>query len=150
MVKELLKLIYMEQKILNIFKIISKVILFMLMFILIISLLLGTINLIINLIGSIVQEKPYYLVDIKDLYPVFNLILIIIVGIELLKSMTYILDHTRIPYRTILQIAIMAVANKIITLDIKSEGMNTMIGLGVLVLTIAVALLIPSGLRIKK
>jgi hypothetical protein len=44
--------------------------------------------------------------------------LIIAVGYELLKSMVYVIDYTQIPVRAILKIAKIAVANKLITLDV--------------------------------
>jgi uncharacterized membrane protein (DUF373 family) len=109
------------------------------MFVLAISLILGTIHLIISTYKSIAFEEPYHVVDVKDLYPIFNLILIIVVGIELLKSIFYISDHDKIPVKTILLIAIVAMANKAITLDVKAAGMNIMIGISVLILTMAIS-----------
>src|SRR6185312_8149989 len=127
----------MEQKIITFLKIVSKLIILSLMLALVISIFLGTVNLFITLFDSIVYEKPHYLFNVKDLYPVFNLILIIIVGLELLKSMHYIADHDKLPVKTILLIAIIALANKAITLDIKSVGFDDMAGMAVLILAMA-------------
>jgi uncharacterized membrane protein (DUF373 family) len=59
--------------------------------------------------------------------------LIIAVGYELIKSLILIITSETIPSAPIIQIAIIAVANKIITLDIKHTEPIMVVGLGVLI-----------------
>jgi uncharacterized membrane protein (DUF373 family) len=61
------------------------------------------------------------------------LVLIIAVGDELIKSLILIITSDSIPTVPIVQIAIVAVATKIITLDAKHSEPNTVIGLAVLI-----------------
>ena len=134
----------MEQKYTHFLGKLSKYILMSLMLALLISVVLGTVNLFMVVYESIVTGEPKYLINVKELYPIFNLVLIIVVGVELLRSLQYIMGHSQVPVKSVLNIAIVAIANKVITLDIKTEGMQIAIGIGVLILAMAVAVYLTS------
>lgn len=130
----------MANKILKTFKWFTNVILFCMMFILIASMLLGSVDLLIKFYTAVVSPDPYpFVISVHDLYNFFSIILIIVVGYELFKSMTIILDQKKIPVREIMQIAMIALANKVITLDIKSLPLENMIGLGVIIACLGLA-----------
>ena len=102
------------------------------------TLILGTANLIyLEMVKIIVH--PYFLVDVSTLFEVFNLILIIAIGYELIKSLILIISSDTVPTAPILQIAIIAVSNKIITLDIKQTNVNVLIGLALLIAALGLA-----------
>ncbi len=103
------------------------------------SLMLGTANLIYTE-GKKIMQHPYFLIDAGTLFEVFNLILIIAIGYELIKSLILIISSDTFPAVPIVQIAIIAVANKIITLDIKQTDVNTLIGLALLIAALGLAL----------
>lgn len=121
-----------EDKSVKFLKTVSAYILRFLMFILVAGMLLGSIQLLYTFIQSI-MSPPVGLIEVHELYSFFSLILIIAVGYELLKSMVYVIDNSQIPVRAILKIAMIAVANKVITLDVHEVPMGTMIGISVLV-----------------
>lgn len=102
------------------------------------SLILGTLNLIYMELSKIILH-PYLLVDVSTLFEVFNLILIIAIGYELVRSLILIISSDTIPAIPILQIAIIAVSNKIITLDIKQTNVYTIIGLAALIASLGLA-----------
>ena len=102
------------------------------------SLILGSANLIYLEIVKIINH-PYYLVDISTLFEVFNLILIIAIGFELIRSLILIISSDTVPTVPIIQIAIIAVSNKIITLDIKQTNVNTLVGLALLIAALGLA-----------
>lgn len=102
------------------------------------SLILGTLNLIYIELSKIILH-PYLLVDVSTLFEVFNLILIIAIGYELVRSLILIISSDTIPTIPILQIAIIAVSNKIITLDIKQTNVYTLIGLAALIASLGFA-----------
>ena len=87
-----------------------------------------------------IKAHPFLLVDVSTLFEVFNLILIIAIGYELIKSLLLIISSDIIPTVPIIQIAIIAVSNKIITLDIKQTDVNTLIGLALLIASLGLAL----------
>ena len=103
-----------------------------------VSLILGSANLIYLEIVKIINH-PYYLVDISTLFEVFNLILIIAIGFELIRSLILIISSDTVPTVPIIQIAIIAVSNKIITLDIKQTNVNTIVGLALLIAALGLA-----------
>ena len=86
-----------------------------------------------------IKEHPFLLVDVSTLFEVFNLILIIAIGYELVKSLLLIISSDIVPTVPIIQIAIIAVANKIITLDINQTNVNTIIGLALLTAALGLA-----------
>jgi len=130
----------MEQKFLAGIKTVSKFIILSLILLLVTSMLLASIDLYILFGQAVISPSPYpLLINIDDLYTFFNMILVIMVGYELLKSMKLILQHDIIPVKSVLKIAAIAMANKFITLNVKHVDMEMMIGLGVILLSIGVA-----------
>ena len=86
-----------------------------------------------------IKAHPFLLVDVSTLFEVFNLVLIIAIGYELIRSLLLIISSDIVPTLPIIQIALIAVSNKIITLDIKQTDVNTLIGLALLIAALAVA-----------
>jgi uncharacterized membrane protein (DUF373 family) len=76
------------------------------------------------------------MLDVETLFEVFNLLLIIAVGYELIKSLHTIITADTIPAADITLIAIIAVANKIITLDIKNTEPSVLYGLAAIMVTL--------------
>jgi len=130
----------MEQKSLKLLKGITKLIIISLMFVLVFAMLLGTFDLFVLFYKQIVSPDPFpFLIKIEDLYATFTAILIIVVGYELFKSMILILNHDKIPVKPILKIASIALANKIIALNIKDIEVNEMFGLSALIVSVGIA-----------
>lgn len=96
------------------------------------SLILGSLHL-IYLVYLKVMALPVLLIDVTLLFDIFNLVLIIAVGYALIKSLILIISSDTIPTVPIIQIAIIAASNKIITLDIKRTEPNMIIGLALLI-----------------
>ncbi len=113
---------------------INKTIIRILIGIMTFSLILGSIHLITLIYQRVIDVAPYFLLlDVTTLFDIFNLVLIIAVGYELINSLLLVISSDTIPTIPIIQIAIIAVANKIITLDIKHTEPSTIIGLAVLI-----------------
>jgi uncharacterized membrane protein (DUF373 family) len=126
-----------EEKILNGYKHISKIIILILMLVLIAGMTLATIRLIILFVNLVITPDPVpYLINLDDMYTVFTWLLIIVVGYELFKSLTLLLKHDQIPVKSILKIAAIAIANKVITTNIKTIDMQAMIGVSVLIASV--------------
>ncbi|POY39699.1 hypothetical protein C3L50_07635 [Flavobacterium alvei] len=104
------------------------------------SLILGSAHLIYLVVQKAIDPTPFFLLlDVSDLLSIFNLVLIIAVGYELIKSLVLIITSEEIPTVPIVQIAIVAVANKIITLDLKHSDPNMIIGLALLISALGLA-----------
>lgn len=84
-------------------------------------------------------RPPLLLLIIPDLLEIFGFFMLVLIGIELLETIkAYLLDNV-IQYKIILEVALIAIARKVIILDIeKYEGL-TIIGTAGLILSIAAA-----------
>ena len=100
------------------------------------SLLSSSMYLIYNVITEI-QAPPMLLIKPKLLYEIFSSALIIAIGYELIKSIIIIITSDEIPALPIVKIAIIAVATKVITLDIKEISHFTILGLAALLIGLA-------------
>jgi uncharacterized membrane protein (DUF373 family) len=103
-----------------------------------VSLILASIHLILLIYHKIIDQLPVFLIDVTTLFDIFNLVLIIAVGYELLKSLVIIVSSNSVPTLPIIQIAIIAVANKIITLDLHHTQPMVIVGLAILIAALGI------------
>jgi uncharacterized membrane protein (DUF373 family) len=128
----------METKIIGGMKWVSKYILFLLLALIVFCMILGTMHVFILVFQS-VDFKNLNPIDINSIASIFGFILIILVGHELFNAILHTINHKKIPVKEIMQIAMIALGNKVITLDIKAAGMNIMIGVGVTIFSLGLS-----------
>ena len=109
--------------------------------VLVISMVLGTADLILeDVLVKITTRDPYpMLIKTEELYTIFSMVLIIIVGYELFKSLYIILYSNQMPVKSILKVAAIAMANKMITLNLKEVEPIELFGIASLIICIGVA-----------
>ncbi len=115
---------------------IKKLIISALILMLLIAVILGTVTLGWTLVRRIL-EPPFLLLDVATLFDAFGLFLVIVIGIELLKSMMLFLSEDRIQPELVAEVAIIALCNKIITLDVKAVSGDDMLGIAAMLLGLA-------------
>ena len=116
----------------------ASLLLYVMLLVVLVSMTLGSFHLISILYQKIVSPDPYVgLLNILDLMDIFAMLLTIGVGYELFKSISILIKSDIIPAGPIVKIGAIAVANKIITLDIKNVDHYKMIALGILILCLA-------------
>jgi uncharacterized membrane protein (DUF373 family) len=103
---------------------------------LLIAIVLGTLELARVLLVEL-MAPPYFLIDVHTLFDAFSLFLVILIGIELLHSMTIYLSEDRIQPEVVVQVAVIALCNKIITLDLKSTPGISLVGIATLLVGLA-------------
>jgi len=118
-----------KMKMFDILKKYEKIMIQSLMVMMAIVLGLATIDLGWLIIRDITQP-PYLLLSVEQLLEIFGLFMLVIIGIELLETImkTYItqdLPH----YEVVLSVAIIAIARKVIILDVKELDAMTLIGI---------------------
>ena len=90
------------------------------------------------LVKDIITE-PVLLLEIKELLEIFGLFLLVLIGIELLDSIkTYITENV-IHVEVVLIVAMIAIARKVIILDIDKYSGMTLIGIASLILSLSAA-----------
>ena len=99
---------------------------------------LSTIELGWILIRDIVTP-PVVLLDIDELLNVFGFFLLVLIGIELLETIkTYFVEHV-IHAEVVIEVAMIAIARKVIILDVKELPSLTLLGIAAIIITLAVA-----------
>ena len=98
--------------------------------------LLATTELFYIIIREIVTP-PFLLLEIDQLLEIFGYFLLVLIGIELLETFKIYLEENVINVQVVLLVAIIAVARKVIILDVKILPSMTLIGIGVIVISLA-------------
>lgn len=109
-----------------------------LVFMMALVLLLSTIELGWVIIKDI-MSPPYMILEIDELLELFGIFMLVLIGIELLETIvkTYLnesTDHARI----VIAVAIIAIARKVIILDVKDLSGTALLGIAAIILSLTV------------
>jgi uncharacterized membrane protein (DUF373 family) len=116
----------------------EQVILVALVLMMSIVVLLSTIELGWIILRDIVTP-PIIVLDIDELLEVFGFFLLVLIGIELLETIkTYFVEHV-IHAEVVIEVAMIAIARKVIILDVKELSSLTLLGIAAIIITLAVA-----------
>lgn len=99
--------------------------------------LLATIELAWILVKDVLTP-PVFLLEIDELLELFGLFLLVLIGIELLHSVKTYIVRREFHLQTVLTVAMIAVARKIIVLEPKELPEGTLFGIAALVIALAV------------
>ncbi len=99
--------------------------------------LLATAELFYIIVADILTP-PLVLLDIDQLLEIFGYFLLVLIGIELLETFKIYLEENVINVQVVLLVAIIAIARKVIILDVKSLPSMTLIGIGVIIVSLSV------------
>ncbi|HOD03595.1 MAG TPA: phosphate-starvation-inducible PsiE family protein [Anaerolineaceae bacterium] len=97
---------------------------------------LSVVDLTWTLIRDIVSP-PMILLDIEELLDILNFFLLVLIAIELLDTIIAYLDENVVHVEVVLEVAMIAIARKIIILDIKEVQPLAVIGIGVIIIALA-------------
>ncbi len=103
------------------------------------------------IIVSNLATPPYLLFEVEKVLDIFGLFFIIIIGIELLETIKMILDESMMNVGIIILVGLTAIVRKILIIDIKTTSPLFLVGMGVLIVTLAAAyyLVVLSGNNFK-
>ena len=100
-------------------------------------LLLAVIDLALVL-GKDIISPPLFFLDVAELLEVFGLFLLVLIGIELFETMEIYVKENVVHTEVVFAVALIAVARKVIILDIKKIGSMTLLGLAAVILALSV------------
>ena len=87
-------------------------------------------------VATDIFQPPGFFIGVEDLFDVFGLLLMILIGLELMHSVrTYLKDH-KIHAEMMVLIAITAVTRKIVILDAKAIEPMVLLGIGFLIIAL--------------
>ena len=119
-------------------RIIERIIVTALIVMMTVVLLLTTVDLGWLLVQDILTA-PILLLDVEELLDIFGFFLLVLIGVELLETIkAYFYDHV-VHVEVVLEVAMIAIARKVITLEVKDLPSMTLIGIGAIIVALAVA-----------
>jgi len=80
---------------------------------------------------------PIFLLEIDELLEVFGMFLLVLIGIELLETVKMYLTQKTVHVEIVFTVALIAVARKVIILDVKDLSSLTLIGIGVIIFALS-------------
>jgi uncharacterized membrane protein (DUF373 family) len=100
--------------------------------------LLATIELGWIIIKDIVTP-PVFLLEISELLDIFGLFLLVLIGVELLETIKAYIRESVVHVDVVLTVAMIAIARKVIILDVKDLSAMTLLGIASIILALAAA-----------
>jgi uncharacterized membrane protein (DUF373 family) len=85
---------------------------------------------------------PIILLEIEELLEIFGFFLLVLIGIELLETIKAYLLTNVIHVEIVLEVALIAIARKVIILDINKYESLTLVGIAALIAAVALAYLV--------
>jgi uncharacterized membrane protein (DUF373 family) len=106
--------------------------------ILVVVMILSTIHLGV-LVGEEILAPPRFLIRVQGLLEIFGYFLLVLIGVELVETLKAYLKKDVIHVRVVLEVALIAVARKVIIEEPNSVPSLTLLGIAALILALAIA-----------
>ena len=82
---------------------------------------------------------PVFLLEINELLDIFGLFLLVLIGVELLETIKAYLKENVVHFEVVLTVAMIAIARKVITLDVKELPSLSLVGIAAIIVALAAA-----------
>jgi uncharacterized membrane protein (DUF373 family) len=116
----------------------EKILIYVLILMMMAIIVLSTIAFAIVLVGDMFRA-PNFLPQINDLLEIFGYFLLILIGVELLETIrAYLTEHV-VHVEVVIEVALIAIARKVIILDLKEIYANSLLGIAAIITALAVA-----------
>jgi uncharacterized membrane protein (DUF373 family) len=91
------------------------------------------------LIAQEIWKPPRFLIPVQGLLDIFSFFLLILIGVELLESLKAYVKKDVIHVRLVIEVALIALARKVIVLEPDSVSGLTLFGMAALIFALGVA-----------
>jgi len=105
---------------------------------LVVIVVLSTVHLGVLIVEEI-WKTPRFLISVQSLLDVFGYFLLVLIGVELLETLRSYLRQDVIHVRVVLEVALIALARKVIVLEPNGTNGLTLFGLAALILALGLA-----------
>ena len=99
---------------------------------------LGTVELGVILVEQMLNPPRFILLDINEMLTIFGFFMMVLIGLELIETIKVYLVREMVHVEVILLVAIIAIARKVIVLDVKTLPPLTLVGIAAIVLALSV------------
>jgi len=110
-----------------------------LMLLLMATILFGTVVIAWSLVEDLLRTRDL-VIEPKVLFDVFGLFVAVLVGVELLKILRHLLVAHEVDTILVAETALMALCNKIITLNVHETDWTILIGIAAMILSLTAAI----------
>ena len=117
---------------------IEKMIVVSLIVMMVFVVLISTIELAVLIIKDII-EPPRYWLGIDQLFEIFGFFLMLLIGVELLETIKAYLHENVVHSEIVLEVALIAISRKVITLNVKAYEPLALLGIAALIVSIGLA-----------
>ena len=93
-------------------------------------------------------SPPFVVLEVPQLLDIFGLFLLVLIGIELLDTTRAYLEEHVVHVQVVIEVALIALARKVIILDLKEYSPVTLIGVAALIIALAAAYYIERRTRL--
>jgi len=100
------------------------------------AVLLSTVELLIILVVELLKP-PKYLLGIDNLFEIFGFFMMILIGLELLESIRTYLDDDLLHVEVVFLVAMIAIARKVIILEVKDLEPLALVGIASIIVALA-------------
>lgn len=97
---------------------------------------ISTVELGITLVQNLLKP-PRFLLNIQEMLEIFGFFLMILIGIELLETIKTYLTKKQIHVEIVFLVALIAIARKVIILDIKMYDQITLFGIATIIIALS-------------
>jgi len=80
---------------------------------------------------------PVFLLEVNELLDIFGMFLLVLIGVELLETVKMYLSEKTVHVEVVFTVAMIAIARRVIILDVKELSSLTLIGIGAIVLALS-------------
>ncbi len=91
------------------------------------------------LIGEEIWKPPRFLIPVQGLLDIFGYFLLVLIGVELLETLKAHLKKDVIHVRVVLEVALIAMARKVIIEEPNAVPSSTLFGIAALILALGIA-----------
>lgn len=84
-------------------------------------------------------KPPMFFLEIADLFEIFGFFLLVLIGVELLETIKAYLSAGVVHVEIVLEVALIAIARKVIILDVEKYSALTLVGIAALILSVSIA-----------
>jgi uncharacterized membrane protein (DUF373 family) len=113
------------------------------------AVVLSTVELLIILVIEVLKP-PEYLLGIENLFEIFGFFMMILIGLELLESIRTYLSDELLHVEVVFLVAMIAIARKVIILEVKDLDPLVLMGIASIILSLAAGyFLVKKAIRLK-
>lgn len=108
-----------------------------LLFTMMVAILVATVDVGIRM-GTMLYEKPFMMLEVTKVSSVFGFVFMVLIGLELLETIKTYLSSEQLHVEVVFLVAMIAIARKVILLDIKKLDAQILYGIAAIILALAV------------